>query len=485
MHTASGFSRRLHSLPRTLGLAGLGASLIFALGALTPPAQAAPAKPADTTASALRIPPIAYRTRTLANGLLVVSAASHTSPTVSVQVWYRVGSKDDPQGRSGFAHLFEHMMFKSTKYMRNEQLDRMTEDVGGSNNAFTADDTTAYHEVVPSNHLEPLLWAEAERMAHLNVDEGNFKSERSVVQEELRQRVLAEPYGRLFNAIPQASYKVHPYRRPGIGSIEELDAASLDDVRAFHATYYRPDNAVLIVTGDFEPAQLDAWVDRYFAPIAAPADKIPRIDAVEPARAADTKIAVTGPNVPLPAVAITWLIPPAADADIPALRIAAALLGSGESSRLHQALVYRQQIAAQVGIDTDTRTDTGLLIAYAIASQGKPLDAVTRALDAEIARLAQQPASAAELDKIRTQLVTGALVERQTPMGLGMALGQATVIDGDPALVNTRLAALQAVTAADVQRVVRRYITGAHKVIIEYRQQPEAAPAAAQPKSPS
>ena len=471
--------RWARALRHAVFLTGLSTSLWFATPAQSAPASTAVAAKPD--AQTLRIPPIAYRTRTLSNGLLVISAPMQTSPTVSVQVWYRVGSKDDPQGRSGFAHLFEHMMFKSTKYMQSEQLDRMTEDVGGSNNAFTADDTTAYHEVVPSNHLERLLWAEAERMAHLNVDEANFKSERAVVEEELRQRVLAEPYGRLFNAIPAASYRVHPYKRPGIGSIEELEAASLDDVRNFHTTYYRPDDAVLVVTGDFDQAQLDAWVDRYFGAIQAPAAKIPRVTAVEPARSADAKVQITGPNVPLPAVAITWLIPPAADADMPALKIAAALLGAGDSSRLYQSLVYRQQIASSVGIDADAHVDTGLLTAYAIASQGKSLDAVTKALDAEVARLAKQPASAAELDKIRTQLVTSALLERQTPLGLGMALGNAAVIDGDVATVNTQLAALQAVTAADVQRVVRRYITGARKVVIEYR----AAAAAPSPKSPS
>ncbi len=484
MPNTSGRSRLARIAQRTIlatALCGAGAYL----PALAAPAASAPTATAPS-ATALRIPPIVYRERKLANGLTVLSVPQHTSPTVSVQVWYRVGSKDDPAGRSGFAHLFEHMMFKGTKYMKNEQLDRMTEDVGGSNNAFTGDDMTAYHEVVPSNHLERLLWAEAERMAHLNVDEGNFKSERAVVQEELRQRVLAQPYGRFFNAIPQASYAVHPYQRPGIGSIEELDAASLDDVRAFHATYYRPDNAVLIVAGDFEPAQLDAWVDRYFNPIAAPASAIPRVTAVEPPRSADKRVDITAPSVPLPAVAITWLAPPAGDADIPALKIAAALLGSGESSRLHQALVYRQQLASSVGFEADVRVDTGLLTAYAVATDGRSIAQVTRALETEIARLADQPASAAEIDKIRTQLVTGALIERQTPEGLAMALGQAAIVDGDAARANTELDALQAVTAADVQRVTRRYITGAHKVVIEYRAQPTPAqPAQSSKGSPS
>src|SRR6185312_15991369 len=242
--------------PMRLRPAALLASLTFCVATLSPPPVAA--------ADALSIPAIQYRERTLPNGLQVLSVEDHASPNVAVQMWYHVGSRDDPQGRSGFAHLFEHLMFKSTKHMHAEQFDRLTEDVGGANNASTGDDITNYYEVVPSNHLQTLLWAEAERLSNLNVDEANFTSERAVVEEEYRQSVLAQPYGKLFNAIDQYSYKVHPYKRRTIGSIPDLEAASLKDVIAFHDTYYRPDNATLIVAGDFDPKQLDAWVDQYF-----------------------------------------------------------------------------------------------------------------------------------------------------------------------------------------------------------------------------
>ena len=172
-----------------------------------------------------------------------------------MQVWYDVGSKDDPVGRSGFAHLFEHIMFKATRNMPAETLDRLTEDVGGFNNASTYDDFTNYYEVVPANHLERVLWAEADRMGSLVVDQAIFDSERDVVKEEYRQRILASPYGKLFGLyLAQANFAVHPYGRPGIGSIEDLDAATVDDVRAFHAAYYRPDNAVLVVSGNFDQA---------------------------------------------------------------------------------------------------------------------------------------------------------------------------------------------------------------------------------------
>jgi len=442
-------------------LACASASFAFSFAAAAKPAQDA----------ALKIAPIKFTERLLPNGLQVIAVPSSASPTVSVQVWYHVGSKDDPAGRSGFAHLFEHLMFKSTAHLKPEQFDRMTEDVGGSNNAFTSNDVTGYTDLVPSNHLEVLLWAEAERMSNLNVVQENFVSERAVVEEEYRQRILASPYGRFGNAIPQAAYQVHPYKRSSIGSIEDLEAATLADVVAFHATYYRPDNATLVVAGDFDPKQLDAWVDKYFTRVAKPATPLPRVTTPEPAWKADRSVTVTGPKVPLPAVALVWLAPPTTSDDAPALQVAASLLSGGESSRLNQSLVYRQQIAAQAGFDADLRAGPGLLRATAIAASGKTLAAVERALLAEVMRLAKQPPTAAELAKVKTQILTGALLTRQTPEGLASAVAEAAVLGGGAEHVNTDIAALQKVSAADVQRVMQRYVVSPHKLTLQYVQE--------------
>src|SRR6476620_4070844 len=212
-----------------------------------------------------RVAPLNIVERTLKNGMRVVSVEDHSSPTVSLQVWYDVGSKNDPAGRNGFAHLFEHIMFKSTKNMKAEMMDRLTEDVGGFNNASTNDDFTNYFEVIPSNYLETLIWAEAERMANLTVDEPNFMSERAVVEEEFRQSVLAQPYGMLLQYIQQLSYTTHPYKRTTIGTLADLDSATVKDVQNFHSTYYRPDNAYMIVAGDFDQKQFDTWIDKYFS----------------------------------------------------------------------------------------------------------------------------------------------------------------------------------------------------------------------------
>ncbi len=452
----------------------LGAAVAtVAVGGWPTAAGSAAAAPVVSTAP-LRIAPVVYRERRLGNGLQVVTVQSRTSPTVSVQLWYRVGGRDDPEGRSGFAHLFEHLMFKSTEYQKDEQFDRLTEDVGGNNNAFTSDDVTAYQSVVPSNYLEPLLWAEADRMANLKVDEAPFRSERAVVSEEYRQRVLASPYGRFFNDVFSVPYAVHPYRRSTIGSIADLEAATLADVRAFHTRYYRPDNATLVVAGDFDPAQLDAWVDKYFGAVKPSAAATGRAEPVEPAWTRDRRVRRTGPSVPLPAVAVAWLAPPVTSADAPALQVAAAVLAAGESSRLNQSLIYRQRIAGQAGFEANLRDGPGLLVAFAIAADAKPIAAVEAALRAEVRRLVATPPSAAELAKVKTQIVTQATSSRQTPLGLASAIAEATVLEKNPERVNTGLDDLQRVTAADVRRVLRRYVLDAHSVTLDYAQ--DAAP---------
>jgi zinc protease len=420
------------------------------------------------SAAEATFPKIDYKHRVLPNGLEVYSVEDHATPTVAIQVWYRVGSKDDPEGRSGFAHLFEHMMFKSTKNMRAEMLDRLTEDVGGWNNATTYDDSTPYYEVVPSNYLETLLWAEAERMGSLNVDETNFKSERDVVKEEYRSSVLTPPYGRLFYAIVRNSFEKHPYRRPGIGSLEDLDAATIDDVRKFHATFYRPDNAVLIVVGDFEPAQLTKWVDQYFAPIPKPETKIPRVDVDEPARKAERRVVEKVPNVPLPAVAMTWLAPSASHADAPALHVLAALLARGESSRLYQSLVYKQEIAQEVDASAELNEDLGFFAVLSIMGSGNTAEEGEKALRAELKKLQDTPVPASELEKAKNLLVTDALRERETNSGKAFALGEAIILGRDSREVNRGLAKLQGVTAADVQRVARAYTRDGKAAVISY-----------------
>ncbi len=417
----------------------------------------------------LKVPALEIKERTLNNGMRVVTHRDTTSPTVSIHVWYDVGGKNDPPGRSGFAHMFEHMMFKATKNMPNEKMDRLTEDVGGFNNASTWPDFTNYYQVVPSNHLEPILWAEADRMVNLNVDEASFSSERDVVKEEYRQGVLANPYGLFFEMLDSRSFQKHPYRRGVIGNLEELDAATREDAEMFYRAFYRPDNAVLIVVGDFDQKQLDGWTDKYFGSIKRPESAIPRVTIEEPEWTTERRYNETGPIVPFPAVGITYLAPPSRHADVPALRTAQNILSGGQSSRLYRELVRNQKIAQEASFQADIRVDKGLLQFIGIASEVGTAERIERSLLAEIKKMQDTPVSAAELEKAKNQLVSRAIRARETNDGKAIAIEQAVAYHGDPLAVNREVERLQAVTIADVQRVMRQYFKD-NRVVIYYLQ---------------
>jgi zinc protease len=421
-------------------------------------------------AAQVKVAPLPLKQRTLANGLRIVTLQDNSSPTVSIHVWYDVGGKNDPPGRSGFAHMFEHMMFKATKHMPNEKMDRLTEDVGGFNNASTWPDFTNYYEVVPSNHLEPILWAEADRMVNLNVDETNFASERDVVKEEYRQSVLAPPYGKLFWLLDDVTFQKHPYRRGVIGNLEELSAATRADAEAFYKAYYRPDNAVLIVVGDFEQKQLDSHIDKHFGPIAKPSGTIQRVTEVEPEWTTERRINEFGPRVPFPATAIVYRAPKTTSPDIPAILIAAAILSGGESSRMYTALVRNQQIAQQAEFGPELNTEGGRLTLLGIGSEKGTSQNLEAALLAELKKIQDSGVTAQELEKAKNQLVARAIRARETNDGKAIAIEQAIAFQGDPMAVNREIENIQKVTAADVQRVMKHYFRDNNRVVIYYNQ---------------
>ena len=414
------------------------------------------------------VPAMEFKHSSLPNGLEVYTVEDHSAPIVAVQVWYHVGSKDDPAGRSGFAHLFEHMMFKGNEHMSADTFDNLTENIGGENNAYTADDVTVYHETVPSNYLNPILWAEAERMSALALTDKNFASERDVVKEEYRQRIRANPYGEFYLNIEKKSFAQHPYKRPGIGSIEELDAAKLPEVKAFHSTFYRPDNATLVVVGDFNPAELEGWVKKYFGAVAKPSTKIPRVTVKEPERKADKRETTYSPRAPLPAVAITYLAPSIRSNDSPALSLVGEILAGGDSSRLYEKMVYEQQVVQSVSCDADLREDLGILAFRLILASGKTIADAEKSLNKEIDDVLKNGVTEAELEKAKNRFVTGKLEERETVNGKASALGQAVAMYGDPNRVNTDLAKLLAVTTGEIKDVMNRYMTGKKKVVVEY-----------------
>ncbi len=418
--------------------------------------------------AATAVAPIDFTDRVLANGLRVLLVEDHRVPSVAINIGYRVGGKDDPPGRSGFAHLFEHLMFKGTKNTRPETIDRLTEDIGGVNNAFTADDITNYYEVVPSNYLETLLWAEADRLGSLAVTEEHFHTERDVVIGEYDQRILAEPYGMLDELVNREAYQVHPYRRGVIGDPDNLRAATIEDVVAFHATYYRPDNAVLVLVGDFEPMPANAWIDRYFGRIPQPEATIPRVTVVEPPQTGERTYTYRAANVPLPALEFAYHIPAWRHPDFAALDVLEALLGMGKSSRLYQSLVYRQRIATGAYASADLREQAGLFAVRAIAASDVTVERLHAALDAEVAALHDAPPAMDEVERVRTQIASSFVRGRQTYNSIAVAMVRSAVERDDPSAINDDLARYRAVSPDDVQRVARQYCVPSNRTTIEY-----------------
>ena len=423
----------------------------------------------SATASALTAPAIEYTMWTLDNGLRVIAVEDDTTSTVTTSLWYAIGSKHDPEGRSGFSHLFEHIGSRKTENMPYNMIYGLTADVGGTRNASNWVDRTNYFEQVPAEYLETMLWTHRERMARLVVDEEVFETERGVVKEELRQRVLAPPYGRLQRFIlPENAYDVLPHRRAGIGSIEDLDAASFDDARAFYEAYYGPDTATLIVAGNFEVANLRALVDQYFADIPARANPASTVIAdYEPELAAPRVVNATAPNVPLPVIGGVWKGVPITHEYAPAMRVLMTIMSSGDNNRLDNALV-RKGLAVQVSGNAPMFKEAGHISIYALARPDK-LDEAGSALNAELARLRAELVSQEELAEAKNEIVAASLRRRETARGRAFELGEALMSSGDPDYADTGLALITEVSAEEVRRVAQRYLNPEGRVTITYR----------------
>ncbi|MFL6261541.1 MAG: M16 family metallopeptidase [Thermoanaerobaculia bacterium] len=424
---------------------------------------AAPALAAD----ALKVTPpkLEVREHKLANGLDLLMYEDHSVPAATVELWYHVGSKDEKKGRSGFAHLFEHLMFKGSAHVGPEEHKNFIASIGGRYNATTDFDRTLYFQSFPSNYLERVLWMEADRMSSLNVSDENFKSERDVVKEERRLRVENPPFGRLFEVVLDKTFTTHPYKIEPIGSMADLDAATIQDVRDFHSLYYVPNNATMVVAGDLDPEQVIRWTEKYFGPI--PKGKpIPRNIPKEPAQTAERRTVDYHPNSPLPAVVLTYHIPAAGQADTYALQVASNILSAGESSRLYKRMVYEKQMAVAAGGDAILLEDPGVFFYYSILQGGQKPEDGEKELLAEAQRLRDKPVSGEELVKAKNQIISGLVFGRQTDQDKADSIGYSKVILDDVTYVNRQLAEFQKVTAADVQRVARAYFSPENRTVV-------------------
>jgi len=463
--------------------------LALPLAALLPCALAAQARTAAAPPQAGRI---SYTEETLPNGLHVVYSEDHSAPIVAVDIWYHVGSKMEQPGRTGFAHLFEHMMFKGSKNVPDGQHFALLEGAGaraGADiNGTTAWDRTNYFEQLPSNQLELALWLEADRMGTLAdvLTQEKLDNQREVVKNERRQSVDNQPYGSWLERMEAASFPPgHPYNHPVIGSMEDLSAASLEDVRTFFRTYYAPNNAVLVIAGDFETTAARALVRKHFAAIPRQAPPPPVRDmSLPPVIGREQREVVEDANARVPVIFVGYRVPPASDPRGAVVDVLSTIL-SGQSSPMYESLVRRQQVATGVGaFNASLLQGADVLVVQASGKPGSPADSLEAGLMRELgtagAGLTQEALDRAKA-QMRFQLVDG--LQRTGGFG-GRAdlLAQGYTYYHDAGWVNTRLAAIDRVSLADVQALVRERMVPANRVVLVYV--PARAPAA-QPQTPA
>src|SRR4051794_20965460 len=410
------------------------------------------------THAAVRPPKLDYTMTTLPNGMNVVFLEDHSTPIVHLQIWYHVGSKNERAGRTGFAHLFEHMMFKGSKNVEPEGHPSYISSVGGQSNAYTTEDATVFWETVPSQYLPLVLWLEADRMATLRIEDKTFKTEREVVKEERRMRVENQPYGRLQEIISDQSFLVHPYKHPVIGSMQDLEAASIDDVRDFFQTYYVPGNATAVLVGGFDSKEALALVSQYLGRVPKSDKPVPRDIPKEPPQTKERRLTLEE-SWPLPAVVVAHHITYDGNPDSYPLHVASKVLSDGQSSRIYRKLVYEKGIALAAFGGGNIIEDPNLFYAVAIVQPGHTTEEAAAAPIAEPDRLPPEPIGATELQQAKNQFARDYILGRESDQNKAEVLGHAVVIHNDIRTADAEFDIFQGLTAADVQRVARKYFT--------------------------
>src|ERR1043166_1898678 len=418
-----------------------------------------------TLTAAVRPPKLEYQISTLPNGLTVVIEEDHSVPIVHLNLTYHVGSKNEKPGRTGFAPLFEHLVFKGSKNVEPEAHTSMIASIGGQANAFTTEDETTFWETLPSQYLPLALWLEADRLATLRLTPETVVSEREVVKEERRLRVDNQPYGRLNEVIYDQIFTTHPYKHVPIGSMEDLDAATVDDVRDFYSTFYVPENATLTIVGDVDYAQAAQLVTQDLGRVPKAAKPVPRDIPKEPPQTAERRLTLKEPW-PLPAVVVAYHITYDGNPDSYPLHIAGKVLSDGQSSRIYQKLVYQQQLAVAAFGGPNLIEDPNIFYAVAIVQPSRTPDQVITALIAEFDRLKNEPVSERELQRTKNQFARDYILNRESDQEKARVLSHAVVIHHDIKTADGEFDIFQSLTAADVQRVARTYFTANNRTVL-------------------
>ena len=432
----------------------------YLLTACSPAVTAGPGPNAPAPATTSAIPRIQFEKYTLPNGLEVILHEDHSTPIVTVYTWYKVGSGDEKPGRTGFAHLFEHIMFMGSQNVPVGLFDQALEAAGADNNGSTTEDRTDYYENLPSNALALALWLDADRMGFLlpTMDKSKLDLQREVVKNERRQGVDNVPYGRADETILAALYpKGHPYSWSVIGSMADLDAATVEDVSEFFRTYYAPNNATLTIAGDFDPAEAKRLVQLYFGDIPRGPAMPPR-PTVAPVTVAKDTFLVLEDRVQLPRAYYTWPTVKLYDKDDAALDVLASVLASGKNSRLYKRLVYDMQVAQSVSATQSSSRLAGRFEIDITPKPGQSLAAIDKVVGEDFEKLMNQVIDDRELRRVQNSYRSSFLGRLASNLGKAATLSAYNYMAGTPDYVQQDAARYDQVTRADVQRVARTYL---------------------------
>jgi zinc protease len=401
---------------------------------------------------------------TLANGLKVLLLENRKAPVVSVQVWYNVGSREEPLGKSGLTHLGEHLMFRGTARYGPKMFSRVIQKNGGQDNAFTSRDYTAYYSNLAADRIAIPLELEADRMTNLLVDEQKFRTELQVVQEERRLRIKDDPVASLYEEINAVAFKSHPYQRPVIGWMEDLETLAHRDFQEFYKTYYRPGNAVLVVAGDLQRETLLPLIEKTFGRVAAGSPP-PRIQVKEPPQEAQKRVVLQRPEARLPYVALAFHVPAFPHPDAFPLEVMSHILAGGKSSRMYRKMVYEEQLALEVDADFPFNSkDPHLFYLAAQAMPGKTPEAIERRLQEELLEWERRPPDPEEIERAKNRIEAGFIFSQDSIFSQAMILGKYQTL-GDWRGIEQFLPGIRTVTQDDLLRVYRTYFKSGNRTI--------------------
>jgi hypothetical protein len=403
----------------------------------------------------------------LPNGLHVILHEDHATPIVAVSVMYHVGSKNEKVGRTGFAHFFEHLLFEGSENIKRGEYMKLVQAAGGQLNANTSQDRTFYFESLPSNQLELGLWMESERMLHAKIDTVGVETQRKVVKEEKKQSYDNRPYGQLLKVVYENSFTEHPYHWTPIGYDKDLSEATIDEFINFYKTYYVPNNATLVIGGDIDPIKTKALIAKYFGSIPKGTKELYRPSIVEPAQTAEKRTTFYD-NIQLPALIISYKAPKPFTKDAYAMQLLAQLLSQGNSSRLRNALVDKQQKAVEVGVFRMPSEDPGVVMMFAIANMGVKNADLETAMNDEIEKVRTTLMSDEEYKKLMNQIESDFINQNRRILGVIENLATNYTYLKNTNLVNTELALYQQVTKEDILRVAKQYLTKENRLVVDY-----------------